>query len=373
MEKTNAATPTEGSPFFDLLADADEIKIREVRPETKENTEDELSALGSTDQSRTFLVRIKAKPTPPPKLSTRTEDKTVDPENRIYLLKSAELLLVDADFVLARNIYSYLLKVNIRDCEAMRGLGICFYRLSDHISAKKCFKALLELDGKEENLLWLGQCYIAEGNDVAALEHFNKVAAPGNLPKTTQFELFKEMGNCETRAGNFDQAWSYYHRALEIQPTSDTIHVNLGTLEMQRQHVDVALSYFKMALTLNAASSRARCGQGLVAVAKNDLPLAKAEFEASLDLDSQNIVALFQLAAMSATGDSETGKTRLRAFLERDLRNSEVRYALAVLLFREARWAECTQEVETLLSFDPQHPRAKSLKEQLNSNKHRPE
>lgn len=360
----------ETSPFFDLLAEAEEIKIREVSEDKPKGAAALAGELLSTpDDSRTFLVRIKSKPAPPPAVEPGNEK--ADPQNRTYLLKSAELLLVDADYVLARNIYSYLLKLNIRDTEAMQGLGLCFMRLGDTVSARKCFKALHELSSGEQSFLWLGQCFVLENNDAAAIDQFSRISQPQLLSKTDQFELYKELGNCETRKGHLDQAWSFYHKALEIQPSSDVIHVNLGTLEMQRNHPDIALSYFKMALQFNARNSRAHCGMGLAAVAKQDKTLARQHFLTALDLDSQNILAIFQLASLLAPGEkADDVKSRVAQYLLKDPKHAEVKYLQAVLLFREGNWVASEKEAEAVLALDPNHAKAKTLRDQLKSNKH---
>ena len=65
--------------------------------------------------------------------------------------------------------------------------------------------------------------------------------------------------------------------------------------------------------------------------------------------------------------------TSLEPMPPKESQHSEVRYALAVLLFREGDWAGCLREVETLLAGDPNHTKARALREQLNSNKHRPQ
>lgn len=362
MQKTTPSPTTSGSPFFDLLAEAEEIKIREVPPEAE----------APQSNCRTFLIRITNPPAPTPAPAKPSESKET-PENRNYLLKSADLLVVDKDYILARNIYSYLLKLNIRDEAAMKGLGTCFLRLGDNGSAKKCFRALHEISRSPESQLWLGNCLVAEGQEAAALEEFRKIEDPTRLSVSDQFDLHREMGNCETRAQKYEAAWAHYHQALKLNPQSDIIHVNLGTLELQRQNVDIAYSYFTMALKQNPKSSRAHCGLGLVAVAKKDLGIAKKEFELSLDLDSQNLVALFQLVHLSAEEENIGDiRTRIEAYLQKDPRQCDVRYAFAVLLFRDGEWAACSKEISALLALDPQHAKAKALRDQLTSHKHLP-
>jgi len=362
MQKNLQSPTTSGSPFFDLLAEAEEIKIREVPPEAE----------APNANTRTFLIRITNPPAPvvPEKKAPDAKDT---PENRNYLLKSADLLVIDKDYILARNIYSYLLKLNLRDEAAMKGLGTCFLRLGDNASAKKCFRALHEISRSPESRLWLGNCLVAEGQEASALEEFRKIEDPSKLNASDQFDLYREMGNCETRAQKYEAAWAHYHQALKLNPQSDIIHVNLGTLELQRQNPDIALSYFMMALKQNPNSSRAHCGLGLVALVKKDLATAKKEFETSLDFDSQNLVSLFQLIHLSAEDDDVvTIRAHIDRYLQKDPRQADVRYAFAVLLFRDGEWSACNKEISALLAIDPNHSKAKALRDQLTSHKHLP-
>lgn len=374
QNSTNLSSSQEPSPFFDLLAEAQEIKIREVSEEKNRTLSQALSTDSlPQDESRTFLVCIKTKPaTPTPKTDSgnQTGEKS-NPENRTYLLKSAELLLSDGDYLLARNVYSYLLKINLRDPEAMQGLGLCFMKLNDTSSAKKCFKALYELKSSAQAILWLAQCCVSEGNDDAAIEYFSKITHVEAFSKPEQFEFYKEAGNCHTRKGNFDTGWGFYHKALELSPNSDTIYVNLGTLEMQRNQPEIALPYFKMALRLNDKNARAHCGLGIIASSKQDKETAKGHFLKALDIDSQNLLAVFQLANLLGPGEkADALKIRVAKFLLKEPKHADVRYLLAVLLFRESDWLGCEREVDAVIAIDPNHTKAKSLRDQLKSHKH---
>lgn len=375
MRKTNPYNEKPESPFFELLADAEEIKIRELCPENKQKLASAVEKSlenwenGDDGTHRTFFVHIKAKP-PKAAVSPTPEEA---PANRVYLLRSADLLLADSDYVLARNIYSYLLKSNIRDVDALKGLGICFARLGEVTSARKCFKALLEISNREECWIWLGQCHVAEGDDAQAVDCFRKITNPSALSPSEQFDLCREMGNCLTRCGKLDEAWSAYHSALELQPASDIIYVNLGTLELQRNHPAVALSCFNKAVELNPQNSRAYCGLGLVAVGKDDAAGAEKAFCMALNIDSQNQVALFQLVNLAQKSATYSGaEERLQTFLSKDPKHAEARYALASLLFRQGEWTRCERELDTLLSTSPDHAKARALREELSSNRHAP-
>jgi len=376
MQKTLSPSIQTEAPFLDLFSEAEEIKIHEIPREDQTKLASmpdpffDLSPINDP-LHRTFFVQIRAKPAPT--VVTQLLEKPSNEDNRAYLLRSAELLLGEEDYVLARNIYSFLLKENDRDADAMHGLGQCFLKLGDIPAAKKCFKGLIGLRNNEECLLWLGHCLVAEGDDNGAIEHFRKVQNPSDLPTSSQFELYKELGNCENRRGNFDNAWTQYHKAMSVQPDSDVIYVNLGTLEIQRHHTEVALSYFSKAIELNPKSSRAQCGLGLVALGKNDIPMAKKAFEHALSLDGQNLVALLQLILLAdMSGQFASVKPKILDFLAKDPKNTEVRYRLVVIYFKEKDWSNCQRELDTILFIDPIHSKAKALRLELNANKHFP-
>lgn len=369
MQKLTQKTSTE-SPFFNLLADADEVQIREVAADAPERmvtslerTLKDFSHEKDAKNLRTFFVHIK---TPAP------EKKPASPGKPGYdaeqLRVSADLLLESEDFLLARNLYSYLLQQNLRDPAALRGLGICLFKLGEVVSSRKCFRALTELYASEEAQYWIGLGYLSENKDSLAAQHFDLVTQPEILSADDRFDLFKNHGNCLTRLGQLDRAQALYLRALELSPTSDTIHVNLGTLFIQRHEWDQARTRFARAAEINPQSSRAHCGLGLIALATGRLVEAKAAFHRSLDLDAQNLVALHQLVELcQTTEESAPLKARLRAFLEKEPNHAASHFALSVLLFKEGSWKACELHVTRTLECDPRHTGALKLRADLNT------
>jgi tetratricopeptide (TPR) repeat protein len=345
--------PMGASPFLQLLSDAAEVSIEEVP---------------SPENKRAFVVLIKPKelrkPLPPP----------VEPPgpSRDYLLSNAALLVDNRDFVLARNLYSYLLKQNIRDPQALKGLGLCLYRLGETTSSKKCFRALWEIHKVPEALFWVGMCHISNKDDRVAVETFRQILSPEALPDSLPFELYKELGNCLTRLGEAKLAQEAYQKALALEPTSDVIWVNQGTLEIQQLHFSEAAANFRKAIELNPASAKAYCGLGLIAMEGNSPEDAREAFEKALELDSQNVLALSQLLAVSETpAQLKSLKIYLFRFLESDSKNLEIRFALAAVLFKERNWGACEQALAALLKIDPAHSNAKKLRDELTSHKHR--
>ncbi len=349
------------SPFFSLLSEADQVQIREVPLESRERMVSSLektlrdfeSDKGSSNL-RTFFVHIRV---PAPKA------ETAESYQREYLIGSAQVLLDNNEFVLARNLYSYVLKDGVRDPVALRGLGICFFRLGEIVSAKKCFKALCELQATGDAHFWMGQCHLAQGDDTTAAVCFQKC---GPLEKDLQFDLLKNWGNCLTRMGKNEEAAEKYEQALRLNPDSDVLLVNLGTLSLQRQDTQNAETWFRRALALNAKNSKALCGLGLVALTYERAADAIELLQAALDLDSQNIVALHQLILLAEGPCPQVAiKPRLHQFLAREPRNVDIQVALAVVLFKEGAWKDSEAHADRALEIEPSHARAQELKSEL--------
>lgn len=369
MQNPSPARPDSDSPFFSLLSEADHVQIREIPTDNRDRMvhslertlkdfEGDQTVAQEPTQLRTFFVHIRMPAPKPTDTSAQHE--------REYLIGSAQVLLDNSEYVLARNIFSYLLKDQANDAGALRGLGICFFRLGEILSAKKCFTALCELpvtQGPGESWFWLGQCHLADGNDDEAARCF---ANTGELDNQLRFELYKNWGNCLTRLGKNDEAAIRYEEALRLNPASDILLVNLGTLSLQKQDHRAAEGWFRRALALNAQSSKAHCGLGLVALSFNQAHAAHDLLQAALDLDSQNIVALHQLVLLSQGPLPQAViKPRLLQFLTREPRNAEVHYALAVVLYKEGAWKDCESHVDQTLAFEPTHARAQELKAEL--------
>ncbi len=354
------------SPFFNLLAGADEVQIREIasdRPDrmvtSLEKTLRDFEHEKDSKNLRTFFVHIK---TPAPAAVPK-------PAYDLAQLKaSAGVLLENQDYVLARNVFSYLLEHNLKDPDALRGLGICLFRLGETISSRKCFRALVELFQSDEASYWLGIGYQAEGKDAAAVTHFEAIKNAGSLCADQRFDLYKNYGNSLTRLGQLDRAEAMYISALELSPTSDTIHVNLGTLFIQKKEWQKAGARFARAIELNPQSARAHCGLGLANLGVGRIAEAKTHLNKALDRDPQNLVAIHQLLELSKEPtDYPVVKARLRAFLEKCPTNADIHVALASLLFKEGSWKECETHTGLALKIHPQHPGAEKLSSELHS------
>jgi Flp pilus assembly protein TadD len=363
-------SPEKTSSLLELLNSAEDIEVREVSLQNKQRILSSLDRFlrGSDDEDndeRAFVVRVRKRREPEPEPAP-----TEIPQDRAYLIASAETLLRNEDYVLARNIFSFLLKENLKDSAALRGLGICLLRLGESDAARKCFRAVWEQFQAEEALYWIAATHLKEGDDSLALQHMNRIQSPDTLPEEAQFNYYKDLGNCLTRANRFDHAISAYGKALSLRPGSSQIQANLGTLELQRGNLDFAQSHFEKALEADKKNGRAHCGLGILARAKSATGEAERHFERALENEPPNRIALLQIVEIAHHLQSYSkAKDLLTAYLEKHPSDAEMSYALAAIHFKESDLVLCHQRLDKALEVNPHHVKAARLKSELSGQK----
>ena len=348
MESKRFNAQNQDSPFFALISDAEQVDVQEI-----------LETHAQENPQRSFLVKITPKPSNP---SAKTPQSLFD---------NAKLLMANGDYLLARNLFSFLLRKNLRDELAMEGLGICFLKLQETLAARKCFKALWEMHQKNRYAIYLGLSYLAEQKEEEAYSVFRQVNQEMNIDSDVAFEFYKGFGNILFKKQVWTEAEQFYQKALAQSPASEAILANLGTLEIQRKNPEKAKEYFKKALEINAKSSKAHAGMGLIKLEEGNSAVAISCFRSALDCDSQNTLALKVLMSLGEQWvTSEEKKQRLLKFLESDPQNGEMRYFLGKLLLQENQFFEASKEIDKAEQALPQDERIQKLKKILTQNRH---
>jgi tetratricopeptide (TPR) repeat protein len=342
---TRDESPTVSSDtFWRLVADAERIDIEELHDPARAPFE------------RSFLVRVSA---PAANVAPRERGER---EDRRTLLDNAQLLLETDDYVLARGIYSYLLRRDRNDAEALKGMGECFLALGNTASARRCFEALPELPYADERRCLLTRCWVAEGNDKKALETYREIRNPEGLPARHRLALWRATAGCLAREGKWDEAAECFRKALALRPNSDGLLVSAGLLELERGDLAAAERFLKRAVLLSPTSARAHYGLGLLECDRGAWDDAEKALAKALELDSLFVPALHQLILVAEhTGRFGLVKTKILAFLEKEPTHSAMRFALAAVRLRAGERAEAAAELRFILGNDPRHGRASEL------------
>ena len=183
---------------------------------------------------------------------------------------------------------------------------------------------------------------------------------------TQHYELAREMGDCYTQLGEFEQARRCYEKAASLGPDEDGPYVGTGVIALQEGRLDDAELAFRVALRLNRDSSRAWAGLAMIRQQTADLPGAFDAYLKSLDLDSDNLTALLGLFQVSCQmGSFGRVIDYLKVYLDMHPGDTAVMFCLATLYVKEHQPQQAQRLLEDILVFEPDNDDARNLLEEV--------
>ena len=278
------------------------------------------------------------------------------------LLKNAQILMDNKEFRLAQHLLRTLL-VRWSDCDAaMEKMGACLRELGQHEDSLKCFRALLKVRRDAFSMCHVAESLYLMQRDQQALEAYTEALRMVLQDNSRLFEAYKNIGNIQTRAGDFDAAEEAYNKAYSISTNSDVLMVNYGTLEIQRGHFAEAIERFRRAVELNKENDKAWTGLAILHRQMGDAELAVGNVERALDINPNNRTAL-RLQVDWAAQDSFLSSTlsRLEAYLGDNGEDAEMAFTLAKVLTHQGKLREARIEMERVLALDPEMEGALAL------------
>lgn len=183
---------------------------------------------------------------------------------------------------------------------------------------------------------------------------------------TQHYELMREMGDCYTQLGDFEQARHCYEKAAALEPDEDGPYVGTGVIALQEGRVDDAELAFRVALRLNRDSSRAWAGLAMIRQQTGDLSGAFDCYLKSLNLDSDNLTALLGLFQVSCQmGSFGRVIEFLKVYLDMHPGDTAVMFCLATLYVKEHNPQQAQRLLEDILVFEPDNADARNLLEEV--------
>jgi protein O-mannosyl-transferase len=89
---------------------------------------------------------------------------------------------------------------------------------------------------------------------------------------------YNNVGNTYYRAGNYEQAWQFFQKALTIDPSYFEAVYNAGTVATDIGQYDEAIRYFTRALTIKKTLSKTYVKRGVAFLRGGDPKSARADF-----------------------------------------------------------------------------------------------
>ncbi|MCC7404334.1 MAG: tetratricopeptide repeat protein [Bdellovibrionales bacterium] len=279
------------------------------------------------------------------------------------LLNNAKILLDAGEFRLAQSLLRRVLANNSRQRLAVKWMGDAL-RGEGHLEeAARCYSELLKIEETTEHHLRMAHLLYHMGEDQEALNHYYLAldGLPGEAPEL--FEIFKNIGNLQVKAGDFESAEENYNRAFTRNPQSDSLMVNYGTLEIQRGNLPQAVARFREAVEINPQNDKAWVGLALVHRQFGDMELSWGNLERAMDLVPENETAL-NLAIEWSLKDGRISQIidRLENYLMIRDQDAAKSLTLAKILYSTGRLRPAALELERTLLLEPTSSQALTLK-----------
>jgi len=187
--------------------------------------------------------------------------------------------------------------------------------------------------------------------------------------RTQHYEVLREMGDCYTSVGDYNQAQRCYEKAASLGPDEPGPYVGLGVAALQKDQLDDAEIAFRVACRLDANCAKAYAGLAMVAQQRHEHPQAFDFYMKSLELDTDNISALLGLFQVSCEmGSFAKVIYYLEVYLQMHPGDTSVLFALAALYLKDGRPEQAKNTLLNLLALEPANHDAVNLLEEVEHN-----
>lgn len=190
----------------------------------------------------------------------------------------------------------------------------------------------------------------------------------GKKMSNLDYEINKELGECYLFMGELDKAEEYYKKAASSNGVHPDPYLGLATIAVQKGEIDTALTLYRKAESIEA-NDKSLGGIGLVLMEQGEHEQALEAFIKALEYNPKNMLlintAIQEAHYLNRLGDIVPS---LEATLDLNPEMHAVRFALTGCLVHLGCEAEALLNLETILSFEPEHAEAKELYDALKNN-----
>lgn len=183
---------------------------------------------------------------------------------------------------------------------------------------------------------------------------------------TQRYEVLRELGDCHTSVGNYEQAQRCYEKAASVSPDEPGPYVGLGVIALQKNLLEDARVAFRVAYRLDPDCSKAYAGLAMAAQQSGDHKLAFDMYLKSLELDTDNLTALLGLFQTSCLMGSFVQVTHyLESYLNMHPGDTSVMFSLAALYMKDGRFEQSKKILLDILALVPSSKDAVNLLEEV--------
>jgi tetratricopeptide (TPR) repeat protein len=242
----------------------------------------------------------------------------------------------------AERAYRRGLELAPEDAELRNALGWTLFQEGRSAEAVTEYRRALVTNprlAKTHNNLALALLELGQLDDAAS--HFTT-----SLEIDPKAEIYSDRGFTMARLGKPEQALADYQKALELDPTCASAHMNLAVAAVQGGKLGDAETHYRTALTTRP-TAETHNGLGYVLTKQGKTDEAVAEFRRAIDANPKFTPAYNNLAdALAKQGKLEEAATYYRKSLA-EKPSDAVSNALGVVLRKLGRSGEATDQAGT--------------------------
>jgi len=154
--------------------------------------------------------------------------------------------------------------------------------------------------------------------------------------------------------GQLDEAINQFQKSLEINPSYDLAHCNLGIALLRKGRVDEAIAQFQIALEINPRYDIAQCNLGDALLQKGQVDEAMAQYEKALGINPDNAEAHNNLGnILVQKGHVDEAMIQFQKALEINPNYADAHNNLGGTLFLKGRLEEAIAQYKEALRLKP--------------------
>lgn len=197
---------------------------------------------------------------------------------------------------------------------------------------------------------------------VDAIDLIEAIFKMKSIPVHHKANLYRLVGDCFIKLGDFESSKNSYIAAAELDPYSAKIYIGLGTIGLMKNSYDIAVLHFQKAISLAPDDEMANLGLGLGFQGMEENVEAMQWISKSLEINPENTAALYSLVKLgNDTGVYDSVEACLRRYLEIHPNDYNFIYTLGGIYFIQERYEEVIKLMKKIVEIDPKDQKAAAL------------
>ena len=200
---------------------------------------------------------------------------------------------------------------------------------------------------------------------VDAIDLIEAIFKTSNIPVHHKANLYRLVGDCFVKLGDFESSKNSYIAATELDPYSSKIYIGLGTIGLMKNSNDIAVLHFQKAISLAPDDEMANLGLGLAFQGLDEKKEALRWVTKSLEINYENTAALFSLIKLAnELEEFQDAERILKKYLDAHPNDYNFIYTLAGIYFKQNRFDEVVDMMKKIVEVDPKDQKAAALLKQ---------